>query len=162
MIIPLCKWSIRVQEGISRWIRRNIPEWTNFKVAPCAKLLGFYIGPEAGSKMWEGPLNKYENRILAIKNGQASLVLNAVTYNSRVVHVTGYVAQLIPLPNSFNERFGMLSALRCPNCMRHSEIFEIHKFGGPKLRSISVSCTAALTRTAFKTVTTWQSWAKQL
>ena len=46
--------------------------------------------------------------------------------------------------------------------MRHSDFFELRKYGGPKLRSISVSCTAALTRTALKTITTWPSWVKQL
>ena len=124
VLVPLCNWSEAVQKCIVRWLKKNIPEWTNFKVAPYAKLLGFYLGPSAGSKMWEGPFKKYENRILAIKNGQASLALNAFTYNTRVVPVTSYVAQLVPLPK-FQERFGMLSVLRCPNCMRHSDLFEL-------------------------------------
>ena len=137
---------------MSRWLRNNLPDWANFKVASSAKYLGFFISPGAGAKMWEGPMKKLENRILAIKNGQASLALNAITYNTRVVPVTSYVAQLVPLPESFQERFGMLSVLRCPNCMRHSDFFELYKYGGPKLRSISVACTAALTRTASKTI----------
>ncbi len=73
-----------------------------------------------------------------------------------------YVAQLMPLPKTFQERFGMLSILRCSNCMRHSDLFAIHKLGGPKLRSLEVSCTAALTRTALKTITHWPDWIKQL
>ena len=124
-------------------------------MASSAKCFGFCIGPGAGAKMWEGPLKKLENRILAIKNGQASLALNAITYNTTVVPVTSYVAQLVPLPESFQERFGMLSVLRCPNCMRNSDFFELYKYGGPKLRSISVACTAALTRTALKTISDW-------
>ena len=46
--------------------------------------------------------------------------------------------------------------------MRHSDLFELHKLGGPKLRSISVSCTAALTRTTLNTLTRWPEWIKQL
>ena len=87
---------------------------------------------------------------------------NASTYKTRVVPVTSYVAQLVPLPDTSVERFGVLSVIRCPNCMRHSDMFELYKHGGPKLRSISVSCTAALTRTALKTVTSWPGWVKQL
>ena len=132
-----------VRTSVSRWLRNNLPDWANFKVASSAKYLGFLIGPGAGAKMWEGPMKKLENRILAIKNGQASLALNAITYNTRVVPVTSYVAQLVPLPDSFQERFGMLCVLRCPNCMRHSDFFELYKYGGPKLRSISVARTAA-------------------
>ena len=126
-----------------------------FQSCTICQASGCYLGPSAGSKMWKCPFKKYENRILAIKNGQASLALNALTYNTRVVPVTSYVAQLVPLPNTFQERFGMLSVLRCPNCMRHSDFFELYKYGGPKLRSISVSCTAALTRTALMTITSW-------
>ncbi len=46
--------------------------------------------------------------------------------------------------------------------MRHSDMFELYKYGGPKLRPISVPCTAALTRTALKTISEWPEWVKQL
>ena len=46
--------------------------------------------------------------------------------------------------------------------LRHSDLFELHKLGGPKLRSIEVSCAAASTRTALKTITHWPDWTKQL
>ena len=101
VLVPLCEWSEEVQNGILRWLQKNIPEWESFKVAPFAKLLGFYLGPKAGTKNWEGPLNKYANRLQSIKNGQASVAVNAFTYNARVVPVTSYVAQLIPLPDTF-------------------------------------------------------------
>ena len=41
-------------------------------------------------------------------------------------------------------------------------MFELHKYGGRKIRSISVACTAALTRTALKTVTERADWVKQM
>ena len=107
-------------------------------------------------------MKKYNERILDIKRGQASVVSNTLTYNTRVAPVMSYVAQLMPLPKTFQERFGMLSILRCCNCMRHSDLSAIHELGGPKLTSLEVSCTAALTRTALKTITHWRDWIKQL
>ena len=104
---------------------RKTSQWESFKVAPFAKLLGFYVGPKAGSKNWEGPFNKYANRLQSIKNGQASVAVNAFTDNTRVVPVTNYVAQ--PIPLTFVERFGILGVIRCPNCMRHSDMFELYK-----------------------------------
>ena len=68
----------------------------------------------------------------------------------------------MPLPDSFTERFYILSVLRCANCLRHSDMFELHKYGGPKIRFISVACIAALTRTALKTITGWLDWVKQM
>ena len=97
-----------------------------------------------------------------IKNGQASVAINAFTYNTRVVPVASYVAQLVPLPDTFTERFDILSVIRFANCLRHSDMFELHKYGGPNIRSISVACTAALTRTALKTVTEWPVWVRQM
>jgi len=161
VLVPLCEWSEEVQKCILRWLHKNIPEWESFEVAPCAKLLGF-LGPKAGSQNWEGPLKKYASRLQSIKNGQASVAVNAFIDNSRVVPVASYVAQLIPLPESFTERFDILSVIRCPNCMRHSDMFELHKYGGPKLRSISVASIAALTRTAVKTSSEWPEWVKQM
>ena len=76
--------------------------------------------------------------------------------------MTSYVAQLVPLPDTSVERFDILSVIRCPNCMRHSDMFELYKYGGPKLRSISVACAAALTRTSLKTISEWPEWVKQL
>ncbi len=111
--------------------------------------------------MWNGVMNKYHNRILQMKRCQAPLAINCLTYNMRIAPVFSYVAQLVPLPDTFVERFGILCVIRCPNCMRHSDMLELYKYGGPKLRSISVSCTAALTRTALKTITAWPFWVKQ-
>ena len=46
--------------------------------------------------------------------------------------------------------------------MRTSDIYQLHKLGGPKLRSISVACAAATYRTALTTVTCWPKWISQL
>ena len=55
VLVPLCEWSEEVQKCILRWLHKNIPEWGSFKVAPYAKLFGFYLGPKAGSQNWVGP-----------------------------------------------------------------------------------------------------------
>ena len=64
--------------------------------------------------MWNGVIAKYNNRILEMKRCQAPLAINCLTYNMRIAPVFSYVAQLVPLPNSFEERFGLYSVLRIP------------------------------------------------
>ena len=59
------------------------------------------------------------------------LALNCSTYNSRIVPVLSYVAQLVPLPKSFEDKMGMCSAIRPPHCMRTSDFYQLHKLGGP-------------------------------
>ena len=112
--------------------------------------------------MWSGVLTKYRNRILEMKRCQAPLAIHCLTYNMRIAPVFSYVSQLVPLPKSFEEIFGLYRVLRTPQCMRTSDIYQLHKLGGPKLRSISVACAAATYRTALTTVTCWPSWIAQL
>ena len=46
--------------------------------------------------------------------------------------------------------------------MRTSDVYQLQKLGGPKLRSISVTGAAATFRTALTTVTNWPKWILQL
>ena len=46
--------------------------------------------------------------------------------------------------------------------MVHYYLFQLHKLGGPKFRSISASSAAALFRTSLITVTSWPKWISQL
>jgi len=157
VLVPLCAFSEEVHANVCRWVAHNVPEWK-----PLAKLLGFYIGPQAGTMMWQGPLTKYKDRINDIKRGCASIALNCHTYNTRIVPVFSYVSQLVPLPGTFHELFGMCSAIRAPNALRESDYYQLHKYGGPKFRSISASCASALFRTSLVTVTSWPRWIQQL
>ena len=112
--------------------------------------------------MWNGVMPKYNNRVLEMKKCQAPLAINCLTYNSRIVQVFSYVSQLVPLPKSFEERYGMCSVIRAPHCMRTSDFYQLYQLGGPKFRSISVSCAAATFRTALTTVTSCAKWISQL
>ena len=89
---------------------------------------------------------------MTLKEG-ASVAVNCKTYNTRIVLVFIYVSQLVPLPKTFHELFGMCSAIRAPNALRESDYFKLHNIGGPKFRSISASCAAALFRTSLVTLT---------
>ena len=100
-----------------------------------------------------------------IKSAGASLGISAYDYNAKVVPVTSYQAQLIPLNKSyfFMERAALHAVLHAPfNTFRHSDFFKLHDIGGPKIRSLNVACAAALYRTAAKTNTGWPEWLRQL
>ena len=79
VLVPLCEYTAEIQDSIEQWIAKNIPLWNSFKIEPCAKLLGFYIGPAAGSKMWNGVIAKYNNRILEMKRCHSPLAIFCIT-----------------------------------------------------------------------------------
>jgi hypothetical protein len=165
VLVPLCKFSDRRAEDISKWMRRNIPQRAHFAVQDCTKLLGFYIGPGAGRKNWTEQVSKLKARVQFIQSTNASVKLNAYTYNSRVVPICSYVAQLLPYPKYLEqiERAHMHTILRLPqNALCHADFFHLHLAGGPRIRSIIASCVAALIRTSSRTLTTWPSWISQL
>ena len=56
----------------------------------------------------------------------------------------------------------MCSAIRAPNALRESDYFQLHKYGGPKFRSVSASCAAALFCSSLVTITSWPKWIRQL
>ena len=165
VIVPLCELSERVRNDIVKWLQRNLPAWEKFAIEDATKLLGFYIGPKAGRKNWADQCCKVRSRVQSIQHAKASVKLNTHTYNSRVVPVTSYIAQLLPIPKKLMqlEHAMMHTTLRMPqNSLCHSDFMHLHRIGGPNFRSICAASFAALIRTALKTVTSWRSWILQL
>ena len=100
-----------------------------------------------------------------IKSSSASINLTAFEFNARVCPVLSYHAQLLPLDTRHFvlERIALHTVLRAPwNSFRHSDFFQLHKYGGPKLRSPNIACASALYRTAAKTVSNWGHWVMQM
>ena len=98
VLVPLCQFSDKVAQDIKKWLKRNIPEWSEFSIASCTNMLGLYIGPGAGTLNWTKQITKIKDRVKAIQSSSAPIRLNVLTFNSRVVPVASYVAQLLPPP----------------------------------------------------------------
>ena len=165
LIVPLCQLSEKRRNDIIKWIARNIPEWREFRVDSCTKLLGFYIGPDAGRVNWTEQAQKILTRVQSIRLSQAAINLNVLAYNTRVVPIPSYIAQLLPPPDRISqiERASLHSVLRLPqNAFCHADFFHLSRCGGPILRSITTASFAAHIRTSIKTLTSWRAWIHQL
>ncbi len=164
-LVPLVPLSPSLIISIMAWLKRNIPVWGSFKVLPTAKYLGFYLGPAAGSRQWVAPMQKYTDRANDIFNSGAAISIAAHVYNTRVVSVPLYVAQLVSLPPDTPKREKNAVhkiAHVCTNALYFADFFALAEFGGPKLRSLALSAAAALFRTAVSTVPHWTEWKRQL
>ena len=128
-------------------------------------MLGFFVGPGMGEYNWAGPLSKFRSRVLDIKKAGASLIVNAYDYNTKVVPVASYVAQLVPLSKTHFrlESAALHTVMHAPfNTFRLADFYQLHKHNGPRLRSINVACAAALFRTSAKTAANWPQWIRQM
>ena len=55
VIVPLVDFTDEVVNAIRNWIEINIPDWVTFKIAPYAKLLGFFMDLAWGNAIGPNP-----------------------------------------------------------------------------------------------------------
>ena len=63
-------------------------------VQDCCKYLGFYVGPGKGDTSWKAPYKKYTERLDLWKDQPLGLHWDARVYNTFILPVLTYVAQL--------------------------------------------------------------------
>ena len=77
-------------------LARVVPAWGRFNILPCAKYLGIWLGPKAGTKQWHEQADKWRTRARAISEMNLSGVPTALLYNCRAITVLSYAAQFNP------------------------------------------------------------------
>ena len=55
--------------------------WQRIRVAFAIKLLGVFVGLDAGLKSWTSPIIKHNQRITMVRSISAGLSMSAVLYN---------------------------------------------------------------------------------
>ena len=97
VIIPIAvEFSQEMCDQMRAWLALRIPEWSDFRVCPGGKYLGFLMGPAVDMQSWLGPLSKWSYRVDLISRAGVALSIGARLYNGRALPVLGYVAQLVP------------------------------------------------------------------
>ena len=103
--------------------------------------------------------------VQAIRASSAPVSLTIRTYNIRVIPLTSYDSQLVPLPKEAMdiERCSLHTVLRLPQkSLRHSDFFHLVAVGVRTPRSMNAACAAALFRTSARTVTSRPEWKRQI
>lgn len=116
---------------VRRWLRDNLPEWSDFRVDLAGKYLGAFLGPQGGSRNWETSVLKWHSRAMTIAAAGASASVTANLYNIRAVTTLSYLAQVSLLPAEVEaEELGVVAKLlRIPHnslsrkkCVQHLEM----------------------------------------
>ncbi|CAK0843439.1 unnamed protein product [Prorocentrum cordatum] len=88
-----------LQSKIQAMLAQRVPQWADFKVAPCLLFLGLWVGPAVTLEIaWRAPWRRYRQRARAVGDGVTSVTMSAWYYATRVLPVLGYVGQYLPLP----------------------------------------------------------------
>ena len=157
--------SPEVQALINAWLCKHLPKWANFTIAPFAKYLGIFMGPATVVPQWKSVIEKYLSVVTRIADSHASPHMSAHLYNTRAVPLLGYKAQFHNLPPEFPaiERRALLRILHLAgNSLDSDGFFNLESLNGPNIISCIASTSAALIRSASKTLPSWHLWVHPL
>ena len=76
--IPL--WPFTSVTSVKTLLREICPPWANFQISGCGKYLGFFVGPSSANASWDGPIAKYEKRVLQWSSKHLGLFLTIFAY----------------------------------------------------------------------------------
>jgi hypothetical protein len=144
---------------IKQWLVTHIPEWRDFCVKPVSTYLGFVMGPASNASQFDAPIKKWKSRSAAIANRHSSAAVSVAQYNRQALTVLGYKMQLtIPPKRMALQEMHVLSHVlhMAFGALDAAAQFNLDAAGGPKIRSVKALSFATLTRTAVKTLPSWQ------
>ena len=129
------------------------------------KYLGIHIGPVIGGLNWKAPMDKAMTRAAEIHAQKSPLPYACGLYSSRALSALGYVAQLIPPPESFK-----IAELRMANKILRLATYsfdtdsahQLELLHGPRLPRPLAYVIACMTRAAIKTLSGYESQHQQL
>ena len=146
--------------AIVKYIKRWVPQWSEFQVASSGEYLGFQIGPSGGAiQSWAKPLAKYESRVAEVAASGLSASASTTIYNTKVATVTSYVEQLCALTTAMRkaEASAMEKMLHAPhNSIPKQAAALLDQSGMRKFIDLETRAKAAQFRTAVKTCTCWR------
>ena len=85
------------------WLKRHCREWADVQITTCAKYLGVFLGPAAGAKQWVAPMEKFLKRCIDLRDSDQPALMAIRNFNTKVLPVLGYVAQMIPPPKNMTK-----------------------------------------------------------
>ena len=108
----------------------TLPAFEHIRIESAGKYLGWYLGRNSHQLSFEGPIQKYKDRVLEVVGGRAPSTQALIRYNQRAVPVLSFVAQFAFPPDSFNlpalEQISIHKVLRLPpNCMSRNLMHNI-------------------------------------
>ena len=98
--VPIFGKDPRERHAFQQWLTREIPDWSDFRIAKHATYLGFEIGPGAALKSWNNPIAKWRKRIEQIAATGVGPAAAGILYSTRAAPTLSYIAQLLPLPQA--------------------------------------------------------------
>ena len=146
--------------AIVKYIKRWVPQWSEFQVTSSGEYLGFQIGPSGGTiQSWAKPLAKYESRVAEVAASGLSASASTTIYNTKVATVTSYVEQLCALTTAMRkaEASAIEKMLHAPhNSIPGKAAAILDQPGMRKFIDLETRSKAAQFRTALKTCTCWR------
>ncbi len=140
---------------IKDMLYRTAPTWGGMQLSLSAKYLGFYLGPGRGKLSWEKPMQKFKERINVWQNKGVGLGWSARAYNTFILPVLSYVAQLEELTDGLIDSVdkSILKMAKGPRAWASSKDLLSLKAGfglNAEFHDLRVTATASKVRVALE------------
>lgn len=115
-------------EEVAARLGRRFAGWGSVACRDCARYLGFVVGPGGARRLWEAPLRKLADRAIHWGAGGLGLHFAAAAWNTYVVSLLGFLAQLAELLGSWAEMEGRAMRRLVPGPARWVLPADLHAF----------------------------------
>lgn len=139
-----------------------VPDRANFQIANIAKYLGFFLGPDAGTKQWDGPCQRFRDRVSDIQDAKLLVQFSSIEFSSKAMPVLLYVGQPVPIPsNSRALEVQSVSELMrlATNSLSFDCMLNLSELGGVDFRRPFLSVQASTVRAAVQHFVIVVAWA---
>ena len=134
-------------------ITRVSPGFHGISIQDHGKYLGYFIGPGKGDKSWTAALNKAEKQVQAWDWAPLGLFYSASVWNTFIIPIMGFVAQLESPPSNIQDRIAKMlrRAARGPgNWCQADDVLHLKRAFGfqTEYKDIRIIAMASMFRTA--------------
>jgi hypothetical protein len=99
VLVPLGEpFSDNIVQRIRTWLYNNIPSMSDALISPHGKYLGFLLGPQTSTSIWNAAASKFAARTLDIAASRIGPSLATVAFNREAIPVLSYISQLVYPP----------------------------------------------------------------
>lgn len=151
---------VEQRRRIQRWLKKFLPQWSNFAVVGTATYLGMEMGCPAGDSRWTGALRKARARVAMLAASPLSPAAVLAGVASRAVPCLTYLAQLLGAPPRavcLDVWIGN-KVLRLPgNSLNAIEVASLQPDVLRTHPPVSAICLATASRAALVTFKSWRT-----
>ena len=90
LVISVCDLDQPLLARIKDYLEKHVPDFAQFRIVPCGKYLGWWLGRDSMAVSMKAPLSKFLDRVREVVHGHGPIPSAVVRCNQRAISVLSY------------------------------------------------------------------------